>query len=288
MISRCGRQPLRRRISAWSGKEQMAARRGLNHLSIRTLGASYRFQMRLNLATPNYISAVFLQPCLLAIISGLVFRAYGRPQCFSYVVTGAGMFGALNSNLYVAGGIINGERRYGTLEYIITTRSSLFTIVIGKALASASFSLLAFGVSAVSAALTMGQAVIVSDALSTMVSLFACMASLVVLGLMLGTLFFAVRHYQRVNDFFYLIFIASGLMFPTSMLPAPIRVLSCLLPTTWSTEALRISMTGQGRELLASRWVYSGILTVVYLAASIWLYEAVMRFARANARFGRY
>jgi ABC-2 type transport system permease protein len=249
--------------------------------------AAFRLQLRLNLVSPNYLSAVFFQPLLLSMTACIVFKTYGRTDYLPYAVIGAGIFGTLNANLYAAAGVINGERRFGTLEFLLTTQSPFILIALGKTMAIASFSLLALVISGATAVTVFELPMYIEHPLALAMSLILCMSSLIALSLELSTLFFVVKHYYRVNDFFYLVFILSGLLFPATTLPGPLRLLSRLLPTTWTTESLRMAMAGVSWDAFVQHSFSAFALIAVHFAAATKLCNLAVNVGRSQSRLGR-
>ncbi|MEW6048558.1 MAG: ABC transporter permease [Bacillota bacterium] len=253
-----------------------------------TLATAFRLQLRLSVATPNYLSSVFFQPALMAILAGLVFEVAGKAEAVEFAAVGAGMFGVWNSNLHASAGIIQGERRYHTLEFLVTTRSPLFLVILGKTVAAAAFSLLSLGVCVGVVAVGFGRPLQVASVWVLLLGVAVSMAAVTVVGLLLSSLAVTTRHYWRLFDFFYLVFILSGLLFPVELLPRPIQPLSYLLPTTWSAGLVRAGLgtAESGRWLVYA--VGAVATTAAYLVAALGVYSVVIRVARVEARLARY
>lgn len=253
-----------------------------------TLATGFKLQLYLNIATPNYISAVFFQPAVMAILTGLIFTVSGKTEHLDYAVVGASMFGVWNSNLYASAGIIQGERRFGTLEFLATTRSPLFLVILGKTMGAAVFSLFSLVVSMAVMAVAFQYRLHVANGWVFLLSIVVSMITVTVVGLLLSSLSVVTRYYYRIFDFFYLVFILSGLVFPIDLLPRCIQPLCYLLPTTWSILLYRAGLgTVDG-----DRWMFytagSIAITAVYLIVAFFVYRTVIHKARVEARLGRY
>lgn len=253
-----------------------------------TLVTAFKLQLHLSVATPNYISAVFFQPAVMAILTGLIFKVSGKTEYLDYALVGAGMFGVWNSNLYASAGIIQGERRFGTLEFLLTTRSPLVWVVLGKTVAAAAFSLLSLVVSMGVMSLLFRRPLHVANGWVFLLSIAVSVAAITVIGFLLSSLSVATRYYYRIFDFFYLVLILSGLVFPVDLLPRFIQPLCYLLPTTWSIALFRTGLGMVDRD----RWLYYTVgslaITAVYLIGALALYSVAIRKAREQARVGRY
>ena len=153
-----------------------------------TLATGFKLQLYLNIATPNYISAVFFQPAVMAILTGLIFTVSGKTEHLDYAVVGAGMFGVWNSNLYASAGIIQGERRFGTLEFLATTRSPLFLVILGKTMGAAVFSLFSLVVSMAVMAVAFQYRLHVANGWVFLLSIVVSMITVTVVGLLLSSL----------------------------------------------------------------------------------------------------
>ncbi|MDM5335821.1 ABC transporter permease [Fictibacillus enclensis] len=147
--------------------------------------------------------------------------------------------------LYSSGVAIVGERWVGTLELIIHTKTSLFTIIIAKAINTALLGigtiLLTILYSPLFFQVNIGR--LLTTYIVDFVFIFLSLASM---AFFLSVVFsFAIKNvYAYQNFLFFPILILSGNYYPITLLPQWMSILSKPIPLTWS-----ILLTQKGHTL---------------------------------------
>jgi ABC-2 type transport system permease protein len=188
-----------------------------------------------------------IQPVIFATIAFYMFRSGGRPGTLLYAALGAGMMGVWSSTLFGSGGMIQWQRWQGTLELTVASPPNLTILYLPFSLAN-SF----VGVYSLAATLTWGRVLFGVPLDFAHPWLFALalpvtVLSLGLLGLLLASTFVLYRYANALSNLLeYPVWVASGLVFSTSVLPAWSHPISWLLPPYWGILALRHAALGGG------------------------------------------
>jgi ABC-2 type transport system permease protein len=160
------------------------------------------------------------------------------------------------------------EKQTGTLDRLLAAPVSLFTIVLGKALAGFFFGLILAGVVLFPLAAVSGVAVL-NPPLAVIAIAFTSMA-FSALGIVASAYAKWVPEAQMICNFlrFPMVFL-SGIFVALETYPFQLQVVARFLPLTYSVEALRSSITNSSVTLTYA--VDIGVLalfTVIFLALS--------------------
>ena len=139
------------------------------------------------------------------------------------------------------------DRQFGFLKEILVTPNSRFSIVIGRVLGGATTALLQ-SVIVVAISLLIGFNIHLSI-LTPMVIVFMLLiaATFISLGLTLGSLINDFQGFQLVTSFFTLpLFFLSNGIFPITVLPQFVRVITYVNPLTYGIDGMRIALSGSG------------------------------------------
>ena len=154
------------------------------------------------------------------------------------------------------------EKEKRTLDFLLTSPSSLSEIVTGKALTGVVYSLLIAGV-----LLTLNHKLIGNWPL-TLLTLLAGLLLVVAIGLFMGSLF---QNTMQVNTWASLVLmVLLAPSFPTPGLPAFLETGSRLIPTYYFVEALRLSLAGTASARLWGNLAAVLGFTVLALFAATW------------------
>src|SRR3954454_9688490 len=113
------------------------------------------------------------------------------------------------------------------------------------------------------------------------VALAATVMPLRLMGLVLASSFILYRHANALSNLLeYPVWIAAGLVFSTSLLPAWTRPISWILPPDWGILALRHAARGGN---VGGPLAMVAVVGVVYGAVSFFTFRTFERLARARA-----
>jgi ABC-type polysaccharide/polyol phosphate export permease len=228
-----------------------------------------------------FLLTAVVQPVIFATIAFYMFQSGGRSGTLLYTALGAGMMGVWSTTLFASGGMIQWQRWQGTLELGVAAPPSMALVYLPFSLANA-----ATGAYALAATLIWGRIVfgVPLDLAHPWLFVLAVVATVVALGLMglvLASTFILYRYANAMANLLeYPVWIASGLVFSTAILPAWTRPISWVLPTYWGVLALRHAALG------GAVWGPLGmvvLLGVASLVLSMLTFRAFEHLARARA-----
>jgi ABC-2 type transport system permease protein len=235
-----------------------------------------------------YVFSLFYQPILFTILTVGTYLFGGKPSFGLFAITGAGMMGIWNNNLWSSGQIVNQERYSGTLSLLIASPTPLLLILLGKSLANAITSVIALGMTFATGAIVYHLSLGISNPLGFLLGLLLTIVALTCLGLVMGCLFVLTRNAGYVmNVANYPIYLLSGLAVPLTILPLWTRPFSDSLATTWGNLLLNQTAGSLGgNPVISSLWLIG--LAIIYSVIALWLYKRVEIHAREAGNLEMY
>ena len=216
------------------------------------IAVSYRLQLVLGLGgmALSLMMFFFISKTFGGAISPYLAR-YGS-EYFPYVVVGLAVSNFVTVGLSALSAQIRSAQVEGTLEALLSTPTSVYTVLIGNSLWQL---LTAFGYAVLMIAAVIVIAsleILLVRALASLLILLLTLAAFLAIG-MLSASFVVI--FKRGNPIEYAFgwssFFLGGVLFPVEVLPRPFHVLSGLLPITHAVKAIR--------ELLLTRTAVAGI-----------------------------
>jgi ABC-2 type transport system permease protein len=189
--------------------------------------------------------------------------------------------GVWSTTLFGSGGMIQWQRWQGTLELGVGAPPPMTHVYLPFSLAN-SFT----GMYALAATLIWGRVVfgIPLTFVHPWLFLLALPATVIALGLMglvLASTFILYRHANALSNLLeYPVWIASGLVFSTSILPVWTRPISWLLPPYWGILAIRHAALGGNVWLPLTLVTILGLASLAIATVTFGIFE---RAARARA-----
>ena len=181
------------------------------------------------------------------------------------------------------------EKQQGTMEHLLVSPANRFALYIGRGLLPILISLATVSVGLVYAALLFGVPIAASAIPSLAVSVVLTAFAMVGFGLLLG----GVALYLRTsiilgNIFLFVGLLLSGVNFPTSALPAPLRYAGDALPLTWGLAAIRASVANGPISSVGLLWVAVGLSAAISFGAAIGLWKVFERRALTTGSIARF
>ena len=198
------------------------------------------------LATSKFFMLIaVMQPVIFATIAFYMFRSGGRAGTLLYVSLGAGMMGVWSTTLFASGGMIQWQRWQGTLELGVASPVSLPMIYLPFCLANTFTGAYALVATLAWGRLLFGVPLHFAHPLAFALALPTVVISLSLFGLLLASTFVLYRNANAMSNLLeYPVWIASGLVFSTSILPGWSHPISWILPPYWGILALRHAAFG--------------------------------------------
>jgi ABC-2 type transport system permease protein len=248
----------------------------------RLLRAGFVINVKM-LATSSFFMLIAVaQPVIFATIAYFMFRSGGREGTLLYASLGAGMMGVWSTTLFASGGMIQWQRWQGTLELGVASPVNLALVYLPFSLANSFTGAYALAATLVWGRLIFGVPLHFAHPWLFVLSVPTVVLSLALLGLLLASTFVLYRNANAMSNLLeYPVWIASGLVFSTALLPAWTHPISWILPPYWGIIALRHAAFGGEVWFPLSMALALGVISVVIATFTLRWFEHLAR-ARAT------
>ena len=161
-----------------------------------------------------------LQPVIFATIAFYMFKAGGRPGTLLYAALGAGMMGIWSSTLFGSGGALQWNRWQGTLELLVAAPPPFIVVLLPLTIATSvtgAYSLLA---TVFWGRIFFGVPLHFAHPFLFLLAVPTAVLALGLMGLLMASSFILYRHANALSNLLeYPVWVATGLLFPLSLLP---------------------------------------------------------------------
>jgi len=225
------------------------------------------------------ISAV--QPLVLAALAHYLFRAGGRSDALLYAAVGAGMLNVWSTTLVGSGQALTLLRTAGVLELLVAAPVPFAVVLAPMTAATASVGLFALAETVAWGWLVFGIPLPAADPWALLVALPVTVLGLGMLGMVLASVFVRFRYSNALTNLLdYPVWLLSGMLVPTELLPGWLRPVGWALPTSWGVRAIRESLLG-GAPLRAAG--VGLLLAAGYLGLGLFTVHVFTTLARRRA-----
>ncbi len=220
------------------------------------IGLSYRFRLLLNFGT-------LLVSLLILYYLGRMFAGTMSPYLtqyggdyFPYVLVGIAVSSFVGVGLTALADQVRRAQVEGTLEALLATPTSIYTILIGNSLWSFLSALFGSLVILFGGALFVGLQISFWHAMAALFVLLLTFLSFLSVGMLSASFIMIFKQGNPIGILFGTSsYFLGGVLFPIEVLPKPLRVLAQILPITHAIRALR--------ELLLARVGFRSILPLL-------------------------
>ena len=187
---------------------------------LRLLRAGFVVNVKM-LATSSFFMLIAVaQPVIFATIAYYMFRSGGREGTLLYASLGAGMMGVWSTTLFASGGMIQWQRWQGTLELGVASPVNLTLVYLPFSLANSFTGAYALAATLIWGRLIFGVPLHFVHPWLFVLAVPTVVLSLALLGLLLASTFVLYRNANAMSNLLeYPVWIASGLVFSTAILP---------------------------------------------------------------------
>jgi len=246
--------------------------------ALRLVKSGFTMNLKMVGTSSFFLVTSIVQPIIFATVAFYMFRSGGRSGTLLYASLGAGMMGVWSTTLFGSGGMIQWQRWQGTLELGAAAPPSLALVYLPFSLANAFTGMYAMAATLVWGRLVFGVPLHFVHPWLFVLSLPATVIGLGLMGLVLASTFILYRYANALSNLLeYPVWIASGLVFSTSLLPEWTRPISWALPPYWGIVAIRHAALG------GAVWAPLGMV-VLLGAASLALSTLTFRWFETAAR----
>ena len=213
--------------------------------SLKVVASGFQMNLKMLGTSSFFLLTAIVQPIIFATVAFYMFRAGGRNGTLLYAALGAGMMGVWSTTLFGSGGMIQWQRWQGTLELGAAAPPTMALIYLPFSLANAFTGMYAMAATLVWGRLVFGIGLHLAHPWLFVLALPATVIALGLMGLVLASTFILYRHANALSNLLeYPVWIASGLVFSTSLLPIWTRPISWVLPPYWGILAIRHAALG--------------------------------------------
>lgn len=207
----------------------------------------------------------------------------------AYVVVGNALQSIAYASIFAVCNITGEEKQQGTLEPILVTPASRFSIFVGRAmfqiLNGFATVIIAFFYAAFIFNVDFSQADFIALALVCLVTSFAMTG----FGLMISSLGLYLRTSMVVaNIFLFIGLLLCGVNFPVSYLPTWIQPVSYAIPMTYGTEAARMAVSGSNTLDIGWLLIAEAAVGVVAILIGYLMFHHFEKIARAKGTMERF
>jgi ABC-2 type transport system permease protein len=246
--------------------------------TLRLIWSGFVMNLKMLGTSGFFLLTSTLQPVIFATIAYYMFKSGGRSGTLLYAALGAGMMGVWSTTLFGSGGMIQWQRWQGTLELGVGSPPGMALIYLPFSLANAFTGMYALAATLVWGRLVFGVPLDFVHPWLFALALPATVISLGLMGLVLASTFILYRYANAMSNLLeYPVWIASGLVFSTSLLPGWTRPISWILPPYWGVLALRHAALGGGVWLPLAMVVALGIGSVAIATFTFRIFEHLAR-----------
>jgi ABC-type multidrug transport system permease subunit len=253
---------------------------------LNALGHAFQQQWRQTAGLKGFLSPVIgtLGP---AAVIGYLAGQSDDPAVISYLFVGSVLSVIWNNGIFRTGWSLAEEHSAGTIDLMMTTRTPLALIMLGKTLAFIALGLIAGLVTFVILLAITGQIPPVENAALLLVSGLMALIAVIV-----SSFFFAPFAFLAGvrGGFFNAIMpfgvVVGGFLYPIDLLPGSLEVLARFLPTAWAMQATIDSLEGVPTATVALDLIAALGLSGLLLLISSWLFLEVEQRARMSGNLG--
>ncbi|HXW94184.1 MAG TPA: ABC transporter permease [Nitrososphaerales archaeon] len=267
--------------------EGYLARRG------QVLKACIVLTARLFFADPQWIIPSIIAPFIFTLVAFFLFgRQTSSPTFLLYLVLGSGLMGMWGTTIYGSSNSIGFDRWNGTMESTLAAPVPLSWIALGRVLFNTFEGVInALFILVIGLVWFQVGFGVVSPGLFLLASV-STFLSLSAFGLLMCTIILLSRKGGFITNSMEIpVYIATGTMFPVSILPIVALPFAFLLAPTLGIEAIRLSALPGYTGLATNYWTDLAILaaeTLAYLGLAFMLFKRVEAYAKRNGTLEEY
>jgi ABC-2 type transport system permease protein len=226
----------------------------------------------------TWVVLMIVQPIVFSILAHYFFIAGHRPVSLLYASLGAGLMGVWTSAIRASGTTIEHWRLVGTLEAKLISPAPLWLIVLPTPLGQ-----VATGVYSLCATLLWGRLVFgvpleITHPAYLVLAIPAMFVALALLGVIFAATFVFYPSAGALTPVLeYPVWLISGVLIPTSLLPGWTTPIAWTLAPTWGNRAIRESVLGGDPVPAIAMTV---LLSVAYFVLGALLLRLFARIAR--------
>ncbi len=215
--------------------------------------------------------------------SGTLAQTTGTSDVVTFTVIGYVFMGFLNVSLWGMGFSLRKEQYWGTLETIFVSPTPRWVYVMGQALHSVLHQGLILLIQAGLIGLTFGLSINGWGLLPAFGVLALMLLALFGLGIMVAAVILVVKEGWMVAEGLdTIVSMITPIAYPLAVMPAMLKPLSFLMPTTYGISAIRHFLIGEKLP-----WGLGLTLTGLIFLSALWIVLGILVFRRMDKKVRR-
>jgi ABC-2 type transport system permease protein len=231
--------------------------------------------------SPFDLWVVVASPLIFATLAHFLFTGASHSTMLVAALA-SGVMGVWSSATASGSGVLQAQRRLGTLELLVAAPAPFWSILLPISVAIAGIGIYSIATGLVYVRLIFGVPIVVENWFAFCVAVPLLIVSIGALGFLFTAAFVRFRSAFMVGNLFeWPIWLICGLLIPISVLPGWLQPVSWLFAPTWGMAALRAATLGHGHvwlDLLACAGTGGA-----YLVIGVFCLRYFLDAARAKA-----
>ncbi|MGG0720177.1 ABC transporter permease [Robertmurraya massiliosenegalensis] len=169
--------------------------------------------------------------------------------------------------LYSSGSSLVSLHWSGTFEIILNTNTSVYQILLSKAISNSIIGALTIVITLAYAKLIFSFQLSFDFLLGIIVSTIVLIFSLISIGMLLSILYsFSNNVYAHQNLIAFPMMLVSGIFYPVHMLPEAVQFISNVIPMSWAIDALYYTVENNTIPIIPT--IISLVISIIYFLLS--------------------
>lgn len=209
---------------------------------------------------------------------------------FSYVLIGVSITSFVSVGLNTLSSVIRESQMKGTLEALLSTPTSIYTILIGSSLWAFITSLISSIGMLTIGLVYLGQIIPLANILLSLIVLVLTFISFLSVGMLSASFIMVFKQGNPINMIFgSSSYFLGGIYFPVDVLPEWVRGLSNFLPITHAAKALRtLLLTDQALSEAVPILINLVIFIIILLPSSLVIFNLAVKKAKRDGTLIQY
>jgi ABC-2 type transport system permease protein len=223
-----------------------------------------------------------------ALAAGWIVGQSSNDAAVSHVFFGAALMAVWTLGVFYTGWSLSVEHFQGTLEIVMTSRTPLMLVLLGKALGITAWMMPSAVASVLIVLAFAGEVTPVAAPGLLAVSAVMALASVIVTSFIFAPVgFLSGARGGFFNALMPLGTVLSGFLYPIGVLPAALEVVARCLPSAWAMDAVVRSISGRGSAwTVVADWAVASLLVAVLIGATAAAFRIAERRVRVSGSLG--